>query len=176
MRWIMLGIMLAPVASLAGCGARSDAGQADLLAAGTRFLLPEEPQGAVGILEHRESVPAGEEPPQLREVVLWGKIGGKKQTWSGDSAEFVISDPTFALAAGDHVCQDDNCPFCKDKHDRASAEAIVSLVDDQGQVPAVDARKLLGLEEGQMVVVCGQAEVNSLGLLTVRASGLYVRR
>jgi hypothetical protein len=52
----------------------------------------------------------------------------------------------------------------------------VSLIDDRGQVPPVDARTLLPLEEGQMVVVRGRAEVNSLGLLVVRATGLYLRK
>jgi len=169
---------------MAGCGAQSEAHQSVLAGDGARFLLAEEPAGAVGILEHREAIGAPatdvdvapEEPMPAADVVLWGRIGGKKHTWSERSAEFVITDPTFALQAGDHACTDDNCPFCKDKHDAASAEAIVSLIDDQGQVPAVDARRLLPLEEGQMVVIRGQAEVNSLGLLTVRATGLYLRK
>jgi hypothetical protein len=110
------------------------------------------------------------------DVVLWGRIGGKKQTWSPQSAEFVLADPTFALAAGDHECTDDNCPFCKNKSNAADAEAIVSLVDESGKVPAVAVRQLLPLEEGQLVVVRGQAEVNSLGVLVVRANGVYLRK
>ena len=50
------------------------------------------------------------------------------------------------------------------------------LVAADGRVPAAPARKLLPLEEGQIVVVRGQAEVNSLGVLVVRATGLSIRR
>ena len=176
MRWGFVLFLLAASLLAAGCERGADGGQPELAAEGAQFLLAEEPAGAIGILEHRETVPADEQEPQPRDVVLWGRIGGKKQTWSQATAEFVLSDPTFALAAGDHVCTDENCPFCKDKHDATSAEAIVSLVDGQGRVPAFSARKLLPLEEGQMVVVQGQAEVNSLGLLVVRATGIYVRQ
>jgi hypothetical protein len=176
MRWNFLLLLLGGSLLAVGCEKGAGASQPELAAQGAQFLLAEEPEGAVGILEHREALPTDEEEPQTREIVLWGRIGGKKQTWSDATAEFVLSDPTFALQAGDHVCKDDNCPFCKDKRNAASAEAIVSLVDGQGRVPAVGVRKLLPLEEGQMVVVQGQAEVNSLGLMLVRAKGIYVRQ
>jgi hypothetical protein len=146
---------------------------------GQRFLLAEEPAGAIGILEFREETAAAgdEESAEPRDIILLGKIGGGGHaTWSPTSAEFRLIDPTFELEAGDHVCTDGNCPFCKGKDEKDKAQAIVSLVDADGRIPAADARKLLPLEEGQIVVVRGQAEVNSLGVLVIRASGLSVRR
>ena len=169
MRWITLGIFVAGSLLLAGCGGSSIAGQPKLAAAGQKFLLAEEPADAIGILEYREA----ETPPA--DVVLWGKIGGGKQVWSPTSAEFLLIDPTYELEAGGHVCTSDNCPFCKGKDEKDKAQAIVSLVDGEGRVPQVEARKLLPLAEGQMVVVRGQAEVNSLGQLVVRAQGVYLR-
>lgn len=168
-RWIAIAFA-ACIALISGCGAATSAGQPELAAEGAKFLLAEEPAGAVGILEYREA------ETQPAEIVLWGKIGGGKQTWSPNSAEFMLSDPTFALSQDGHVCTSDNCPFCKGKDEAEKSLAIVSLVGEDGKVPAVDARKLLPLEEGQMVVVRGQGEVNSLGLFTVRASGVYLRR
>ena len=53
---------------------------------------------------------------------------------------------------------------------------IVEVVDAKGQVPAVDARKLLGLAEGQTVVVRGEARIDGLGNLAVRARGVHLRR
>jgi hypothetical protein len=179
MRWLVLAGLLVGNAWLAGCSSPSAAGQPEFAAEGRQFLLAEEPAGAIGILEFREEADAaGEaESPQPREVVLLGRIGGGGlATWSPDSAEFRLIDPTLALEAGDHVCTDGNCPFCKGKDDKDKAQAIVSLVAPDGRVPAADARKLLPLEEGQIVVVRGQAEVNSLGVLVVRASGLSIRR
>ena len=135
--------------------------------------------GRIGILEFREevAVASDEESPEPQDVVLLGKIGGGgTATWSPTSAEFMLIDPTFELEAGDHICTDGNCPFCKSKDEKDKAQAIVSLVGADGRVPAAPVRKLLPLEEGQIVVVRGQAEVNSLGVLVVRASGLAVRR
>jgi hypothetical protein len=143
---------------------------------GQQFLLAAEPEGAVGILDYREAA-IGEKLPAKTDVVLWGKVGGAAQTWSPLSAEFFISDPTHDLDAGGHVCQDDNCPFCKNKqHQNQDALAVVVLTDRDGKVPAVDVRRLLPLENGQMVVVRGQADIDPAGQLVVRASGVYLRR
>lgn len=169
MRSIMFGVLLAGSLLSAGCGGQSVASQPRLSGEGKQFALAEEPAGAIGILEYREATQAP------KEVALWGKIGSGRDTWSPTSAEFLLIDPTFEMDAGGHVCTSDNCPFCKGKDEKHKAQAIVSLVDREGQVPKVEARQLLPLEEGQLVVVRGQAEVNSLGQLVVRADGVYVR-
>lgn len=179
MRWLVLTGMLVGNAMLAGCSSQSAAEQPELAAAGRQFLLAEEPAGAIGILEFREenATASDEESPAPQNIVLLGKIGGGGQaTWSPTSAEFMLIDPTFELEAGDHICTDGNCPFCKGKDEKDKAQAIVSLVGADGRVPDAPVRKLLPLEEGQIVVVRGQAEVNSLGVLVVRANGLAIRR
>lgn len=163
--FLAVGI-LAAAAVLAGCSPQGARPAAD----GQRFLLSEEPAGVVGILDFRES------PPAAGEVALLGRIGGTKQTWSEKSAEFMICDPSHQPDAKAHACPDDNCPFCKGKQPPDQAHAIVMLTDDAGRVPAVDARRLLPLAEGQLVVVRGQAEINAIGQLVVRANGLYLRR
>jgi hypothetical protein len=171
MRSLSLLVLAASTACFAGCSASSEASQPELAAQGARFLLAEEPAGAVGILEFREA------ETTKADVVLLGRIGGGKPTFSPESAEFMIVDPTHALEAGGaHECHSDNCPFCKGKQGTENAQAIISLVDEAGHVPAVDARKLLALTDGQMVVVQGEAEINSIGQLVVRARGLYIRQ
>jgi hypothetical protein len=138
---------------------------------GQQFLLADEPEGATGILDYRES------KAEPADVALVGRIGGGKPVWATDSAMFLVSDPTQEVAADSHhECHDDNCPFCKGKARPDDSKAIVMLTDADGRVPPVDARKMLPLEEGQMVVVSGRAEINSLGQLVVHARGLYVRR
>jgi hypothetical protein len=159
------------VTLLAGCSTQVDAPRPELLALGQQFLLTEEPGGATGILDYRES------KTEPSDVTLLGRIGGGKPTWSVDSAMFLLSDPTQAIAdESHHECHDDNCPFCKGKTRPDDSRAIVLLTGADGRVPAVDARKMLPLAEGQMVVVSGRAEINSLGQLVVHARGLYVRR
>jgi hypothetical protein len=160
-------LLLAAV--LPGCST-SDAGDSKLAAEGARFLLAEEPAGAMGILDFREEQPPGDD------IALFGRIGGASPVWSNESAEFVISDPTHQAAADDHACHSDNCPFCKNKQEPNHSLAIVMLTGDDGRVPAASARRLLPLEEGQLVVVRGAAEVNAIGQLVVRARGVYIRQ
>ena len=56
------------------------------------------------------------------------------------------------------------------------ASAFVQVVDQSGTVVAVDARKLLALQEGQLVVVQGTGMIDELGNLVVNASGVYSRQ
>ena len=49
------------------------------------------------------------------------------------------------------------------------------MVDPSGAIPAVDARQLLGLSDRQTIVVRGEGQVDKLGTVVVRASGIYVR-
>jgi len=156
---------------LAGCGENGQSAQSLLADGGAKFLLSEEPADVMGILDYREA------NPDVSEVTLLGKIGGGNPTWSPESAMFLVSDPSHEVAAGDeHQCKGDNCPFCKGKHGAEQAQAVVMLTDENGKVPAIDARKLLPLEEGQMVVVRGRPEINAVGQLVVHARGVYVRR
>jgi len=144
--------------------------QPQISAEGQRFVLAEEPAGAQGILDYRES------KTEAGDVSLIGRVGLETLKWSNQSAMFVITDPSEALDPGQHVCNDENCPFCKAKAAGHPSRAIVMLVGDDGQVPAIAAKKLLPLEEGQTVVVSGRAEINEQGDLVVHAKGLYVRR
>lgn len=167
MRILTLTVAVAALWLLAGCGT----GGPNLTAQGQRFLLSEEPAGAVGILDFREAGEAGQD------VVLFGRIGGAEPAVSASAAEFVMSDPTHIAEEPAHACQDDNCPFCKGKKKvDTNGTAIVLLTDDAGRVPAVGASRLVPIEAGQLVVVRGAAEVNAIGQLVVRAKGLYVRQ
>src|SRR3954468_13943053 len=87
---------------LAGCTQHSE-----ISAAGKRFVLADEPAGAQGILDYRES------KAEAGDVSLVGRVGLDKLKWSNQSAMFVITDPSEALDPGHHECHDENCPFCK---------------------------------------------------------------
>ncbi len=165
---------------LAGCSrsAIRNAGQADGLAAA--FLLKEEPSGARNVLDIRAELEGREKRGGAIPVVLVARIGGVEgATWDPNRAAFTVQDvPAAGPAESDPPAQHDadNCPFCRaKKKQQLASTALVQVVDAQGQVPAVDARKLLGLEEGQTIVVRGEAQIDGLGNLAVRATGVYVR-
>jgi hypothetical protein len=153
------------IATLVGCG--QSVQHAEL---GRQFVLAEEPSEILGIVDYHEA----ETKPT--DVSLIGRIGFKNLKWSSQSAMFLLVDPTEALEGADHVCHDENCPFCKGKKGASQSRAIVMLVGEDGQVPPIDARKLLPLEEGQTAVVSGRAEIDETGQLVLHARGVYVRR
>jgi hypothetical protein len=165
---------------LAGCSRSSirNAGQADGPAA--VYLLKEEPAGARGVLDIRTELEGREKPEESDRVVLVARVGGVEGfTWDPNRAAFTVQD----LSAAEHAKPEQTpqhdaqaCPFCRaEKKKQLASTALVQVVDAEGQVPAVDARKLLGLEEGQTIVVRGAAQIDGLGNLAVRATGVYVR-
>ena len=172
--FVLLGLLLA------GCNRSEvrDAAQADGPAAA--YLLKDEPPGARGVLDIRADLEGREKPEEAVGVVLVARVGGVEgYTWDPNRAAFTVQDlPAAEHAESDETPQHDaeNCPFCRaEKKKLLASTALVQVVDAQGAVPAVDARKLLGLEEGQTIVVRGEAQIDGLGNLAVRAAGVYVR-
>lgn len=151
----------------------------EVLAQRAQYLLKEEPKGALGVSEaHAQLSAQPSSDPQP--VVLVGRIGaGADQTWEPGKAAFVVVDPAADIPSHEHAAghDPDNCPFCQgDQKSRASAVALVKVIDSSGDVVPVDARKLFSLVEGQLVVVSGTASIDDLGNLVVAASGVYPRR
>ncbi|MBL8825756.1 MAG: hypothetical protein JNM18_02135 [Planctomycetaceae bacterium] len=188
-RWCA-GLMLAVVASLAGCsGTTIDPKLAAELR--SKYLLTAEPADPSGVIEVKESV---KEP---KEVVLIGMIGGIDNPWTKGEASFVVADlensaaieevpatksdgKTDAKAAHDHHAGPGHdpatCPFCSKKFDPTKGLALVKIVDDAGKVLAFDAKELFQLNKDQLVVVQGRAEQDASGALVVSAKHLYVRK
>ena len=168
----LLVLALLTVDFVAGCSQESSGVDPRWAVQRENLLLDHEPDGAVGVLDAREMI------PHAGKLVIVGRIGGVDDPWGRDEASFAIADPSWA--PDDHATHEDcgdDCPFCSAKEDSANdAVALVQVVDEAGKVLPVDARALLGVDTDQMVVVLGDAEVNSLGLLVVSAQGIYVRR
>ncbi len=173
-----LGTVLVAGFGLSGCGGTDADQRSAWREAGRQFLLQEEPSDAVQVIQLRETL--GESSEQ-REVVLVGRIDGlSHSTWDPDRAAFMICDlslrHTDVELDGAPKHDADNCPFCKAKAKKEfAAIALVEVVDQSGDVPSVDARTLLGLSDGQTVVVSGKATLDKLGTLVVQADKLFVR-
>ncbi len=168
--WTMLAVVVAVAWFVAGCGASDPRTRA----LRERFLLADEPAGALGIADSRDSIDSP------REVVVVGRIrGGGFDPWAKGSAAFVICE---ALSEADQHSQTDGhdaatCPFCKRRVEKANATtALVQFFDEQGSLLAIDARDLLGLAEEQVVVVRGRGQVTDQGMLIIAATGIHVRR
>ena len=177
--WSLTGVFLA-LAALTSCQRADVGGNAQADAAGAIYLLNEEPPGARGVLDIRADLEASETPEAPVDVTLVAHVGGVEGlTWDPARAAFLVLDLASVENAEpqeEHQHDADNCPFCRAKKKKLLAStALVQIVDPEGNVPAMDARKLLGLKEGQTVVVRGAAKIDALGNLAVRAAGIYVR-
>lgn len=158
--------------STVGCERTGESADDTHAAQREKYLLAEEPEGAQGIVSVRDQLRDGES------YVLFGRIGGVSDPWSPGKAAFVIADPVamMGLESDGHDCSS-GCAFCKKKEGHASRHlAMVRIVDESGDVVAVDARKLLDLDVDEMVVVRGIVSLDKLGNLIVDADGIHVRR
>jgi hypothetical protein len=112
-------------------------------------------------------------------VVVAGRIGGQ------GTSPFGKNEATFSMLeipADDHAAKPghkaDDCPFCK-KRMANSPIAAVSFAGPDGKVIPLDAQKLLGVAEGQDVVVKGSGFFDpKLGIpvIQINADGLYIRK
>ncbi len=142
-------------------------------------LLEEQPPGSRGVIETKSDLESRENPDQWTEIVLAARIGGiEGETWDPDRAAFGVMDLSRVEPEQTHDSSQhdaDNCPFCRANRKKLLAStALVEIVDATGQVPPVHAGKLLGIEEGQAIVLRGEGRIDGLGNLAVRATGVFV--
>ncbi len=158
---------LLPVLLLVGCTGESlDPATMSLR---DKFMLTTQPAEPLSLTAVAEQLTASPTPAEPQEVIAIGRIyAGELEPWEAGKASFVLSElPAEGHGEGHDA---DNCPFCKRRAERAPT-AVVRFLDDQHQTLAVDARKLLGVEKGQTVVVQGTVtlgELNSLHLIAER--------
>ena len=123
------------------------------------------------------------------DVVLVGSVGGVPNPsdqstpdfpFAKGQAIFFLVDPEVAADAEAHAhthAEGEECAFCAaHAADSAHAIAVVQFADEKGKPLAVDARDLFELKEKETVVVKGKAKAAANGMITVDATGLYVRR
>lgn len=162
------------VASFAlGCGSIAEPLDPQTQSLRGQFVLAEEPAEPLTIAESQEKI--AEQP----EVVVVGRIDASTfDPWAKGQAAFVISEaPKDGAGHADRPGHDAaNCPFCKRRAAKQDATALIQLRDEQGEVLPIDARKLLGVKENQVVVVRGQGQVNDLGVLIISATGVHLRK
>ncbi len=171
----VLGRMVMAVGVLSGVAAATSArAEIDVAAVRGSVLLAEEPAGAVSIADAKAKL-----TPTPQPVVVAGRIGGR------GTSPFGKNEATFSMLeipADDHAAKPghkpDDCPFCK-KRAANSPIAAVSFAGADGRVIPLDAQKLLGVAEGQDVVVKGDAFFDpKLGIpvIQVNADGLFLRK
>ena len=168
-------LMSVAVIAITGCGSSSPSEQAisvtPVAVDGSKFILAEEPEDAIGVIDARESAEDG------APIVVVGRIGGAANPWIDGRAAFTMIDASKALVSEGEddeegeLCTGDCCAT-----ERAGCTTLVKVVDADGKLVAADSRQLLGVAENDMIVVRGKAQKDESGNFVVLAEGVYVRR
>jgi hypothetical protein len=132
------------------------------------YLIQNEPAGAADVMAVRQNA------KDQQDVLIVGRIGGKKNPWIKGVAAFPIVDRS--LESCDQ--KGHNCPtpwdYCCSTN-LPKAMVLVMFVDEQGEVVKKDARELLGVKELDTVVVQGKAKRDKAGNVVILASKLHVQ-
>lgn len=135
----------------------------------SKFLLDAEPKESADVIAFRKDA------KDQGDVVVVGRIGGRKNPWIKNAAAFSIVDRSLKPC---NEMEGDTCPspwdYCCEA-DLPKATVLVMVVDDSGKVVHEDARKLLGVKELQTVVVQGKAKRDKAGNVTIMANRVFVR-
>jgi hypothetical protein len=169
----LLAVASLPFAVGCGKGIDSTATAAHATAVnidGSKYLLNEEPDGAIGVIAARESAEDG------KPLVMVGRIGGAANPWIDGRSAFTVLDASMTVVgAGEEaagaICTEDCCAT-----ERLTCTAMVKVVDANGQMIAVDSRQLLGVKDADMVVVEGKAQKDKAGNFVMLANRVYIRR
>ena len=109
------------------------------------------------------------------EVVVVGRIGGRKNPWIKGAAAFSIVDE--AVKSCDQI-PGDNCPtpwdYCCEVG-LPQKTVFVTFVDDAGKIVKQDARQLLKVKELQTIVVKGKVKRDKADNVSVQATHVFVR-
>ena len=164
--------LLASVLFILGCSE-----SAGPLAAGQAVLLSAEPEGCEGIDALKSSMMTGLNPDGT--AILVGRVGsGEDESWDPDKAAFMVRDLALQIEKHDDGhggSGHDDCAFCKAAKEKAlESMALVQVVDEDGGVIQIDARKLLGLKEDQVIVAEGQGVLED-GTLVFNAKKVFIR-
>ncbi len=158
-----------------GCGTATDSnGTAAHATAvnidGSKYLLNEEPDGAVGVIVARESAEDG------KPLVMVGRIGGAANPWIEGRAAFTLLDASMTVVTEGEEAEGAICTEACCDEERLTCTALVKVVDAEGQLVSVDSRQLLGVKEADMVVVEGKAQKDKTGNFVMLANRVYIRR
>ena len=154
--WIitLLGVAIVGCQDGQSQGDGSSTSNSEVVVEAEQFVLNEEPDGAVGIMELRDRLaePSSQgesdsatndgasEPNGVEQVVVIGRIGAVKTSddrqqkdfpWHPGKAAFVMGDPAHDDTSHQHGDGADHadCPFCNKK--AADAQAVVRFLGAQ---------------------------------------------
>jgi len=108
------------------------------------------------------------------DVVVVGRIGGRKSPWVKGAAAFSIVDRSLTPC---NEIEGDTCTtpwdYCCES-DLPQATLLVMFNDAQGKLVKKDARPLLGVKELDTIFIQGTVKRDKTGNVSILASKLYL--
>lgn len=174
MRQLALPCLVALSLALASCGESEPGAQTAAPPAGgatqpAAWLLASAPEGAMGVTEAKAAAAEGEE------IVLRGRIGGRRDAIGEDGSTFVVMDSSIPSCADE---PEESCPTpwdycCEPKEVKEASSATVQLVDEAGR-PVEGGLPAAGIEPLDEVIVVGTVGARpSPAVLVVKAKALH---
>lgn len=157
----------------AGCDTGTqEASLSNVAPLSSEYLLAEKPAEATSLTEAAESLGS-----ETKSMTLIGKIdAGDFPAFEADTATFMLSELSADGHGADDPEHEDNCPFCKRRAANAP-KAIVQIVDSEGNVIPTDARKLIGISQGEQIIAVGEASFDeSVNAITVKCQKVHAVR
>ncbi len=156
-------LLLTLLIALGGCG---DSPAPPGARVDTSWLLAEMPAAAIPVAEAKRTAREGDE------VVVRGRIGGRREPMTAGSAVFVMIDPAVPhCEIGTCKAPWDYC--CETPESIATNSVTVKLVGDDGTLIPVDLREhaIKPLDEIVVVGIVGRRP--NEGVFVILATGLY---
>jgi hypothetical protein len=165
-------VLAAAIATLSPnlVSAGSEANKTEKDAISDKYVLKEEPKGAMEVIATREKA------KDKDDVTVVGRIGGRVNPWVKNAAAFSIVDASLKPC---NEIPGDTCEtpwdYCCEA-DLAKATLFVTILDEKtGKILKQDAREALKLRELQTVVVQGKARRDKNGNVSIAASKIFIR-
>ncbi|MFO0966737.1 MAG: hypothetical protein U0793_14280 [Gemmataceae bacterium] len=156
--------------ALAGCGGQEEK-KSPTPAAGGKYVLDKEPEGAQGVLAVKAKAKDGDE------IAVVGRVGGSEKPLIKGRSAFTIVDTSFKSCADR---EGDTCPTpwdycCEPAGELKKGTLLVKIVDDKGESFPMDAHDLAGVDTLQTVVVKGtfKRDGDAVVLLT---KAIFIRK
>ncbi len=133
------------------------------------WVLSSAPEGALSVTDAKASASEGEQ------VVLRGRIGGRKEPLTEGSPVFTVIDLAIPYCGelSDDACRTPWDYCCETPEAIATNSATIQIVDASGQ-PIANNSAIQGLSALDEVIVVGTvAPRPNQNVLTVQATGIY---
>ena len=156
------------VVLVSGCTVKEDP---ELAEQRSGLLMSQEPEGVTTIEDAKKQLTAG------AMVTVVGSADLEAFSSSGQNKKALMLVREILPNDHGHEAGHDpsSCPFCKRRME-AAAKAAVEFVGNDGKVLPYEVDKLFDLEQGDQVVIRGNAELDEgLDILKITASGIHVR-